>query len=353
MSHFTLLVRISAERRQQHGSLDRALEAMMEPYSENAKDEKYLTFDDVEDDSRKKYETESIDMWERHGMNERYYTWDERFRLKSQVDSYGQLPDKPPPGYTMVSVPYSTLFATFEKYMSEFSGHKTRDPKTNRYGYWRNEKGYWDWYSIGGRWSGFFQLKKGMEPIVGEPGVFKNEPKPGHGDVVKVSDLDLPALRRQQTKQAREFWKKWLAWLKSPEDDSWTAGVRPRALDCGLLRVVEGPYEPGENEIVIPWTKYREQAPRPREASPRDLWNDVAIGMPEKLFFEEYEACFHPLLTYAALDENGWYQPGKMGWFGVSHTEPDNKVAFQRRFVGQFIEEAKPTDLLVLLDCHT
>lgn len=38
-----------------------------------------------------------------------------------------------------------------------------------------NPKSKWDWYSLGGRWSGLIKLKEGAEGIEGESGVFGNE----------------------------------------------------------------------------------------------------------------------------------------------------------------------------------
>ena len=34
------------------------------------------------------------------------------------------------------------------------------DEKTGNYGYWHNPEAHWDWYSIGGRWTGKLKLKK-------------------------------------------------------------------------------------------------------------------------------------------------------------------------------------------------
>ena len=43
--------------------------------------------------------------------------------------------------------------------MKEWCGQENRDPKTGRYGYWRNPNAKWDWYSTGGRWAGHFLIK--------------------------------------------------------------------------------------------------------------------------------------------------------------------------------------------------
>lgn len=44
--------------------------------------------------------------------------------------------------------------------MEDWCGFEERDEKTGKYGYWENPHTKWDWYQIGGRWNGFFRLKK-------------------------------------------------------------------------------------------------------------------------------------------------------------------------------------------------
>lgn len=54
-----------------------------------------------------------------------------------------------------------------EEYLEdiEIDGHKYRD----------NPNAKWDWYSLGGRWSGMIKVKKGKYGQHGSPGVFKNK----------------------------------------------------------------------------------------------------------------------------------------------------------------------------------
>jgi len=39
----------------------------------------------------------------------------------------------------------------------------------------QNPNAKWDWYQLGGRWSGMIKLKEGATGIIGKPGVFKND----------------------------------------------------------------------------------------------------------------------------------------------------------------------------------
>lgn len=58
-----------------------------------------------------------------------------------------------------------------------------------------NPDSKWDWYQVGGRWTGYFKLKKDrkMPHHIGQPGVFDNEPK-HDADVAYVGDIDFEAM---------------------------------------------------------------------------------------------------------------------------------------------------------------
>ena len=58
-----------------------------------------------------------------------------------------------------------------------------------------NPLSQWDWYIVGGRWSGFFKMKPEAVVILGEPGVFDNKAEVGHGDVAMKKDIDFEGMR--------------------------------------------------------------------------------------------------------------------------------------------------------------
>ena len=50
------------------------------------------------------------------------------------------------------------------------------DEKTGKKGYWNNPNSKWDWYSLGGRWSGMIKLKNGANGKAGKGSlVMQNE----------------------------------------------------------------------------------------------------------------------------------------------------------------------------------
>lgn len=66
----------------------------------------------------------------------------------------------------------------------------------------RNPK--YDWWVIGGRWRGFFKLKRGAEGKLGEPGVFDNPPFLD-ADQAPKGDIDFQATRGAYAKCGTRF----------------------------------------------------------------------------------------------------------------------------------------------------
>jgi len=98
---------------------------------------------------------------------------DEEEKLRQQaekiieVDSYLGKSNLEAAGKTYLDYYGKGDFSTFVK---EWNGSNIDNIK-NRYGYWLNPKGQWDWYVIGGRFSGELKLNGGAEGQTGEPGI--------------------------------------------------------------------------------------------------------------------------------------------------------------------------------------
>ena len=270
-------------------------------------------------------------------------------------------------------MPFREVYATFEKFAQDWHGCKRMSPtvppesskkkpskfgrqlpiegpaqpETKRFGYWHNESAKWDWWVIGGRWTGFFPLKPWRDPELGSPGAFGNKPEEGGGDIIRVDDIDMDLVAKQTREAAEKFWTDWQKFLEGGDDGKNPfSGPRSKALSIGLLDVVQGPAEPTDKTKVFPW----KDKIRPRDR--RDSWNDVAKLVTRDEFLRDYIDCFCPITSYAALDDDGWHAPGEMGWFGASSDEAAAKVSFQREFIKRFVKSAKPTDTLVVVDCH-
>ena len=51
--------------------------------------------------------------------------------------------------------------------------------------------GKWDWYQLGGRWTGYFSLKPGTKGVTGAPGLMTAPATGGRVDQARKKDIDL------------------------------------------------------------------------------------------------------------------------------------------------------------------
>lgn len=67
----------------------------------------------------------------------------------------------------------------------------------------------------------------------------------------------------------------------------------------------------------------------------------------------EYIECNTMFSTYAVLTPDGeWYEPGKMGWWGISNARPEEETEFEKNYEEKFIKTANPEWKLTIIDCH-
>ena len=64
----------------------------------------------------------------------------------------------------------------------------------------------WDWYQLGGRWTGFFRLKKGVAGVQGKQGLLTDPAKEGHADAALKRNIDFTSMRSEaETAAAQKF----------------------------------------------------------------------------------------------------------------------------------------------------
>ena len=345
MSHFTVMVRVSPELASAHdGNINAAVTAMLAPYQANNMGDcprQYLTFYDQETEYLEEYETGSVEMVEIEDGT-RVWPWDERFRVPGTFGLGGST-HAPPAHLKRVQVPHKERYPTFDEFCSDYHSSR-RDPEKGRHGYWENPNKKWDWWVIGGRWTGFFPVKAGAEIRIGKPGAFSSPPDQGHSDIVRIGEIDFDAIAKKTREHIERFWEEWQRFLAGERFRSFDS-PRGLALEIGLLEVRQGPPLPGEETRAIPW------AGRVPESDTRSGWHDVYREVRLDELFTEWADCFIPISTYAVLDETGWHEPGRMGWFGISHATADSYRKHKREFM-RWLRSSPGDAWLVVVDCH-
>lgn len=183
------------------------------------------------------------------------------------------------------------------------------DETTGKRGYWRNPNGKYDWFATGGRWRGQLRLREGKTGRYGECS-WVNKDVPVNStrcDSAKVRDCDFTPDQVAYTRAAR-FWEVY----------------------------VEG---------------------KPLRADEKQ--DDFVAFYNKTYYLDRYgskdayaESCSR-FGTFAFLTtDNGWQQPGQMGWFGFEDSTADSRKKHEDEFAA-CLKEAEKQDLCItIVDCH-
>lgn len=198
-----------------------------------------------------------------------------------------------------------------------------------------NPKSQWDWYQVGGRWSGFFKLKEGAEGMTGEQGIFKREVRDGYVDSAKKKDIDFESMRNVAGEEAAAEYDRVFEIIKDTElNESWEQ-VRER---FGTDKIDEARKFYGSQERVVAFQKAYN--------SPFVHVEQFNIPREEFIRIARDGKCS----TYAVVKNGEWFEKGEMGWFGISVNEQDQNTWNQ--FIVKTLEETGDDELITLVDCH-
>lgn len=224
--------------------------------------------------------------------------------------------------------------ATFDEFAK--AEHWSRDSETGRYGYWHNPRAKWDWWVVGGRWSGYFTLRPGAEGDLGEPGAFGNEAAPGTADSCLKRDVDVEAMMSAAEKDAAESFDVYARAIEG----------HPRGLSFRQCR------EKFPGDLEAAHTFYHAQpAMKALEETGVRLW----LSCPFETFGTDRSAYLErrrnaALVPFAVLHEGKWSERGEMGWFGVCSNEK-GPGTWAQEF--QAFWKSLPSDTRVtIVDCH-
>lgn len=165
-----------------------------------------------------------------------------------------------------------------------------------------NKKSKWDWYEIGGRWSGLLVLKNGKR-----------------ADKAKIKDVYFHG------------------YSEKPECGDPVATIR---------------------DTQHPILKYIDNATAELSKEWDDVINGKSFYKPE-YYLEKYKTkedyIEQSLLfsTYAVITPDGeWHAAGEMGWFGCSSETAEEGNNFVNQYYDAFIKNANPEHYIIIVDCH-
>jgi hypothetical protein len=329
MSHFTVLV------------IGNDPEKQLAPYQENNMGDcpdEFMVFESDEEEYLSQYETDTttkVIMPDGRILN----TWDDEFRIKGTLGT-GSDTHKVPEYLEQREMLLKELYSTFDEYMKEWCGYKSRDEKEGKYGTWTNPNSKWDWYLLGGRCTGFFKLKDGLEVLGqrGEPGLMTKEAKKGTADQSLKKYIDFDLMRNESIDKAAKKYDTAMIILKDlPVNETWKSiGER-----MGYGNDKSRPYYFSQPRLVA-WAK----AQKDKIIDMFDSCDDFIITREEYLT----NAYNNTISTFAFIRDRKWYEKGEMGWLACVSNEKD-----QKEWSGEFnkmIDELPEDTLLSIYDCH-
>lgn len=284
-------------------------------------------------------------------------------------------------------------YADINDYASQYHGYSCADGK---FGFYSNPNAKWDWYQLGGRWTGYFKVKK--MPLITPKDVSFNSLGLSLAEMENLAKLyctdaskfiDVTSKFGGKTEEVREEVRRYCidvypehsvgnpGLMTEPPETGWADQLRKRDIDIegmkddardkAAARYAE--YEKAVEGIApmdCGWDTFRERFPSielAREAYGNHPWIQAVrkigyISNPYEYFrvntggkekFIE-SAGEQVLSTFAVLMNGEWHERGEMGWFGMVHDEK-SEYDWCAKFMELF--ESLPDDtLLSMYDCH-
>lgn len=326
MSHFTVLV------------IGENPEEQLAPFQENNMGDcpkEYLEFNNTEDEMKEEYENDTTEVIEVPG-GKLVSKYDDSFynTKKGSFEREFALPK----GCVLKTVPFTEMYKTFDEFAEDYHGYKERDSLTGKYGYWENPNAKWDWHSLGGRWTGIFKCKQYAEGVLGTPGVFNNEPRPGYCDQLRISEIDFEGMREDAAKEAEDTFDKVMKVINGRELPPRWDDVRKKYAEDDIQKARDEYH----NHSVIRDLQKENIMPFLEEL--RDVYCDFDK---EKYIQKQKDTC---ISTFAVIKDGIWYERGSMGWWGIVSDEKESSK-WEEEFQ-KLISNLPPDTLLSVYDCH-
>lgn len=228
---------------------------------------------------------------------------------------------------------------------------------------WGKQGSRWDWWVVGGRWTGLLQIKvdkleeakKYMRN--GRPGVF-TEPNEDRSrcDACLKKYIDFDGMRMEEHTRATTNWKRYRELQEIKPTDKEFEEWKQWYTDADKKRKVQtsNHIEPKEQyygiktigiQRVLDWKDKEWEAGL---CMVEQKWHDRVMSMSQDKFAEEesYQA-----ITYAFVDQDGrWHESARMMMFGCS--DPDTEMPDYAETYWQWIANLDDDQMLYVVDCH-
>lgn len=238
---------------------------------------------------------------------------------------------------------FSSFDECYEHLGGKWDGNRCRKGED---GIWReystyNPKSKWDWYVLGGRWSGdYLRLKPdATSGIKGESGIGDNEP--GYDAALK-KDIDFDIIRKEARERGAKYYQEIVAKC---------GGTIPH-LEIHWDTILNSP-QYAHLDIEEKRKLYHDQ-----EAV--KIWDGLNIEIPfSGPSLEDFQCTVEEFaqrnvassfIPYAFVMDSKWYGRGDMGWWAISTNEIP--VEEWQKKVWDLVNALPDDTLISFFDCH-
>jgi len=246
-----------------------------------------------------------------------------------------------PENYTRVEIPASE-FGPAHEWITDYYGWKVKDPTAPNYapedflyGYQElnpetgdtlrcidrtNPNKKWDWWVIGGRWSGHIPVFGMAKPV----------------NQAQLKNVNFELLESEATQRATNFWI----------DVHEAVDALPPIVSFQTIREQNPDIDVARDTY---WAQPGIEALK--KAFPNsfgfDKHLDAIAKTKDEYIQSEVQACF---MTFAVVKDGVWHERGKMGWFAFVSDEKD-KVVWAEEF-NTMLKSLPGETWLTVVDCH-
>lgn len=331
MSHFTVLVHLTEE--EINNNLEAALAAKLQPYHEfecTGKKDQYVVKVDETEDKLFDYNNSTVEvLYDDSGVRIGTKYSDACNRYWNSTNSKFNIPN----GYELRKTPLKDIY-TFEEFLRDWHGYSLdgkyslfEDGKFYRF---TNPNAKWDWWTIGGRWSGMFLDTNGQKK-----------------DIIQKKDWDIAGEAANAITTFAPFFDRFEEHADKFEDlvfISWdeccekfkTVG----RTDYDTAREFYHNQE-YKNVLKTVFSSIGDDEYEWLLHDPNNFYN-----VPREDFMKA--RIYNNIGTFAVLDDAGWHEKGSMGWFAMVS---DEKADWNQIYLDK-INTIPDNDYLVLVDCH-
>ena len=251
---------------------------------------------------------------------------------------------------------FEELYEKYGKDWNRNSWRKNADGEWAEYSTY-NPKSKWDWYSVGGRWKGFFRVKpdapKDQIDVVA-PEIFENEE---NNDYIKSSDclkkkyIDEEAMRNDAEQRARMKYEKIEKVFPNgiPKILTWEKLLKtiPENSNDEKMKELGYIYHEQEGRKKLKEYGYLNQ----NNLSEEDFNFYIFSNLDDyQISKEEYiqNARNNALIPFAIVKNGIWHESGSMGWWAIVS---DKKSDWEKIF-NDIFNSIDDEELITLVDCH-